>query len=145
MNNNEDKNWAEMYRSWAKIGNDHHWPSETLVRMMKGNFIPNLDKDYRGKKVLDVGCGNGNNLIFLSTLGLELYGTEIQQSICDDTMKNLKNVNFECDVKVGNNRNLPYPDDYFEYLVINVRILLVDILCLSQTLIIIRLIVKHSR
>jgi 2-polyprenyl-3-methyl-5-hydroxy-6-metoxy-1,4-benzoquinol methylase len=89
MNYNEEKSWMKMYRHLAKSGDDHQWPSETLVRIMKGNFIPNINLDYSGKKVLDVGCGNGNNLLFLGSLGLKLFGTEIEQSICDDTMKRL--------------------------------------------------------
>jgi hypothetical protein len=35
MNYNEEKSWMKMYRNLAKSGDDHQWPSETLVRIMK--------------------------------------------------------------------------------------------------------------
>ena len=44
------------------------WPSETLVRSLKGSYIDGIDKKYKGKRVLDIGFGDGGNLFFLDTL-----------------------------------------------------------------------------
>ena len=64
--------WASEYIRATAEGTQLTWPSETLVRLFKGNYVPGLKKDYAGKKVIDVGFGNGNNLIFLASLGLHL-------------------------------------------------------------------------
>jgi len=39
--------WGNFY-SESDLNLQH--PSESLVRMMKGNYVPGLDKDYSGKK-----------------------------------------------------------------------------------------------
>ncbi len=81
MSSTSLNNWTAYYRQTSATGTDLMWPSETLVRLFKGNYVPGLEKDYAGKKVLDVGCGQENNLLFLASLGLELYGTEVSQEV----------------------------------------------------------------
>jgi len=111
------KSWADVYRLYADSGTGLAWPSETLVRMLKGEYVPGLPDDYRGKKVLDVGFGTGNNLAFLGSLGMRLCGTEIDQSICDTTADTLSGLGFECDLRVGSNTQIPFEDESFDYLV----------------------------
>jgi ubiquinone/menaquinone biosynthesis C-methylase UbiE len=109
--------WAEAYKKAAADGSELMWPSETLVRMFKGSYIPGLDRNYAGRKVLDIGFGNGNNLIFLATLGLELHGTEVHPDVCEQTRARLARIGYAADLKVGTNRNLPYADNTFDALV----------------------------
>jgi len=93
------------------------WPSENLVRMFMGSYIPDLDMRYRGRSVLDVGCGNGNNLIFLGTLGLRLFGTEVAEGLVKQTVSDLAVRGLDASIQVGTNRDLPFPDSSFDYLV----------------------------
>jgi ubiquinone/menaquinone biosynthesis C-methylase UbiE len=109
--------WAETYRIFADQGNELMWPSETMVRLFKGNYIPGLNKDYNNKKILDIGFGNGNSLIFLATLGLRLHGTEVHEDICDMVRQKLAKVNINADLRVGTNRGLPFADSEFDFLV----------------------------
>jgi 2-polyprenyl-3-methyl-5-hydroxy-6-metoxy-1,4-benzoquinol methylase len=56
----------------------------TVVRY-SGNLKPRFNKEYRftllgdlrGKRVLDVGCGEGSNAVLLATLGAEVTGIDI--------------------------------------------------------------------
>ncbi len=73
-------------------------------------------RDFVGQKVLDVGFGNGNNLLFLGSLGLELYGTEVDQEICTAVAKKLSSYQLDVVAKVGTNRQLPFDDDTFDFL-----------------------------
>lgn len=109
--------WAKEYKDSEIRGIGLTWPSETLVRLFKGDYIPDLKKDYRGKKVLDVGFGNGNNLFFLGTLGLELYGTEVHKDIVDLVSQKLKRFGHQTHLKIGTNRELPFNDNEFDFLV----------------------------
>jgi ubiquinone/menaquinone biosynthesis C-methylase UbiE len=93
------------------------WPSETLVRLFKGNYVLGLEKDYTGKKIIDIGFGGGNNLIFLASLGLSLYGTEVREEICETVRKKLARLDYEADLRVGTNRQLPFQDNEFDFLV----------------------------
>jgi SAM-dependent methyltransferase len=109
-----NKRWAAEYDS----GKIQAWPSENLVRMMQGSYIPELEKDYEGKKVLDIGCGSGNNLFFLGSLGMKLYGTEVDSAIVSQTRDSISVNRFEStNIEVGFNRSLPFPSNEFDYLV----------------------------
>lgn len=109
--------WVEEYKKLASDDSEGMWPSETLIRLFKGDYIPGLNKDYVGKKVLDVSFGIGNNLIFLASLGLSLGGTEVHEDICRMISAKLLRLGYETDLRVGTNRCLPFPDNEFEFLV----------------------------
>ena len=109
--------WTEFYQSAVKDGIELLWPSETLVRLFKGNYIPGMDKQYAGRRVLDVGLGAGQNLTFLGSLGLELFGTEVSEGICNIAKQKLLKLGHRPDLRVGTNRSLPFPDNYFDFLV----------------------------
>lgn len=111
------KTWTSIHKAESEKGANLMWPSETLVRLFKGSYVPSSDKNYNGKKVLDIGFGNGNNLCFLSTLGLSLYGTEVSEEICEITRKTMAQLGSNCNLQVGTNRNLPFSDNEFDYLV----------------------------
>ncbi|MFC1510863.1 class I SAM-dependent methyltransferase [Candidatus Margulisiibacteriota bacterium] len=108
----------KLSKKLTKEKRDFGYPSETLIRLMKGNYIEGLDKDYHGKKVLDVGFGWGNNLPFLHSLGLDVYGTEITKEMVSDVRKLMKKGNINCDLKCGTNISIPFKDSYFDYLVL---------------------------
>ena len=108
--------WAAARRRFAVDGTKSMWPSETPVRLFKGDYIPGLNRDYAGKKVVDVGFGNGNNLMFPGSLGLSLYGTELREEICGMVGKKLEQLGYEADLQAGTNRQLPFPDNGFGFL-----------------------------
>lgn len=109
--------WATNYRKWATEGSGLMWPSETLVRLIKGEYIPRLGKTFDGRKVIDIGFGHGNNLIFLGSVGLCLHGTEVRDEICQIVRAKLAHLGYEADLRVGTNRRLPFPDNEFDFLV----------------------------
>jgi len=106
--------WAKAYVSFSQ---DQMWPNETLIRLFKGKYVTNLSKDFKNKTVLDIGFGNGNNLIFLKSLGLNISGTEVHPDICKLVTDKLKTMNFQSNLKVGTNKNLPFEDNQFDFLV----------------------------
>jgi SAM-dependent methyltransferase len=60
-------------------------------------------------KMLDIGCGNGKNMIFRKDL--DFYGidsSEKQVEICKN-----KNLN----VQIANMKKLPFVDDFFDYMI----------------------------
>ncbi|MBN1902439.1 class I SAM-dependent methyltransferase [Candidatus Sumerlaeota bacterium] len=120
MGNKKNKafdNWTKAYRETIGSPKDLNWPPTPLIRMFKGNYIPGIKKDYKGKKVLDIGCGTGNNMIFFKSLGLKLYGTEVTDEICRITRDKMSPFGINPDIRTGTNRNIPFDDDYFDYLV----------------------------
>lgn len=111
------KDWEEVYKKYNKNSEGYLWPSETLIRLLKGNYVANLNKEYRNKRVLDIGFGNGNNLVLLSTLKMKVYGIEVTDDICEITENKLQNLGYDVNLKKGSNRNIPYNNNFFDYIV----------------------------
>lgn len=73
--------------------------------------------EYQGKSILDVGFGNGNNIMFFASLGMKVSGVEIHQDICDSANKKFSRIGIEVDLQVGTNQDLPFDDNTFDLLV----------------------------
>jgi len=69
-----------------------------------------------GSRVLDVGCGDGELLRFLSeTKGVDARGVEIsQKGVNDCVAKGLSVIQGDADVDLGD-----YPDDGFDYVILS--------------------------
>lgn len=116
MTDNAFDKWAAFYSKAISEGSELMWPSETLVRLFKGSYVPGLTKNYQGRNVIEVGFGNGNNLIFLASLGLSLSGTEVDDKICQTVQSKMNRLGYEADLRVGDNRHLPFSDNRFDFL-----------------------------
>lgn len=95
---------------------EHVYPVEFVVRAFLGNYPGHkTDKSsYPGKRVLDIGFGDGRNMPLLNNLGMQVSGSEISQEICDLTQARMKTLGIEADLKVGRNQSLPWPDGLFD-------------------------------
>ena len=96
---------------------DLFYPAEMMIRIFKGIY-PNLDldKNFEGKNICDLSCGDGRHLIFFDSLGMNVFGTEITELIVNVIKENLKATNVSGTVKVGQNGNIPFEDGLFDYL-----------------------------
>jgi SAM-dependent methyltransferase len=108
------KEWEEYYKSLNSL----MIPNEYVVRAFMGNY-PDLSipKNFIGKKVCDISCGDGRNLIFLKKIGLHLYGTEVTDEIVKKTILNLEShpENISADIRVGFNSRIPFPNNMFDF------------------------------
>ena len=107
----------EKYDDFYRARNpDHVYPVEFVVRALLGNYPRHkTDKtSYPGRRVLDLGFGDGRNMPLLHNLGMQVSGVEISQEICDLTQTRMKSLGIEVDLKVGRNHNIPYSDAFFD-------------------------------
>ena len=114
MSSREFKVWEKNITS-RKI--PPSFPSETLVRLIKGNFLKRKIKLKKNSKIVEVGCGFGNNLLVFKDIGCKLYGTEVTSKTCKVPYKNLLNNGLISTIKPGTNRKLPFPSNYFNLLI----------------------------
>lgn len=118
MMNNEN---YDAKKEWTKsILNRHEtmYPSEYVIRIFKGNY-PKLklnEKSFLNKKICDIGCGDGRNLVFLYNCGFDIYGTEIASEIVEKTKSSLKKLNINANIKIGTNDSIKFTDNFFDYL-----------------------------
>ena len=117
MSENADERWAQFYSRKTGQGAVATWPNESLVRFFKGQYFPWFKKSYAGMKIIDVGFGSANNLMFFGTLGMQLHGVEVHADICELFMERLARTGYSADLKAGTNREIPFPDEQFDYLV----------------------------
>lgn len=107
--------WSRSYQE--DDGTALVWPSETLVRLLRGPYVRGFDREHNGRRAIEVGFGSGNNLRFLASLGLDLAGTEVSGEICDVVGSKLHAAGINADLRVGTNTSIPFPNGAFDYLV----------------------------
>jgi SAM-dependent methyltransferase len=115
MLDNVKKSYTEFH---LRKKSTHLYPTEWVIRTMLGDY-PELKYDrskYKGGKILDLGCGDGRNMPLLKNCGLEIHGVEITQEIVDMVNGSLANIGIDADLRVGSNTNIPFEDNYFDYL-----------------------------
>jgi SAM-dependent methyltransferase len=111
------QSWSNAHKHFSNSGQELVYPSETLIRLFRGNYITGEVPELNGKKILDVGFGGANNTALFASLGMEAHGVEIHQDICDLAERKMKSIGHKVDFKVGSNQSLPYSDGYFDYIV----------------------------
>ena len=70
------KNKVKNY--WKKLDNEKNYtvPNETIFRLLShGKF------NFKNKKILDIGIGDGANLLEFYKRGAEIYGTDIREGM----------------------------------------------------------------
>jgi len=106
--------WNTYYKSLTE---SYLFPNEYVVRSFLGRY-PNLDLDrnYLGKRVCDISCGDGRNMTALHKFGFEVYGSEVSDDICQITTKKLQLAGVTATIRTGTNRSLPFSDAMFDYI-----------------------------
>ncbi len=74
-------------------------------------FFRNLFKKHQVKYVLDCACGTGHELILFSSLGCEVQGTDLSDSMLEQAQKNLSEANLQIPLKKIDFR---YLDEHFK-------------------------------
>ena len=94
------------------------YPNEYVVRVFLGAYPDlSLDKNYSGKKILDLGMGDGRNLRFMAEKGFDVHGVEISEKICSHVKSSMDKLGMKAHIKVGKNDSIPFDNSYFDYIV----------------------------
>lgn len=103
--------WTKLYSK--KKG--YTWRKEPTPYLKKKTA---LLKKRKVKKILDIGCGDGRNLIYLSKKGFLVTGLEIDKSILEKCMRMADKEKAKNYVLVeGVAEKLPFPDSHFDAIV----------------------------
>ena len=113
----EKKNFKVYNSVYDCMDDAHEFPNVNLVRLEKW-FL----KGGKNSKVLDHGFGYGENLIFLSSKGYNVYGTEISKKVIsflrNKIKKNkIKNKELKLTYIKPNMKKLPYKNNYFDFII----------------------------
>ncbi len=103
-----DKGWDKLFSEveWGK------YPSEELIRFIARNFYKSAKRSEI--KILEVGCGTGANIWFLSKEGFSAYGIDGSEVAIQKAQTYLQKEDLTADLIVGDAMDLPYADSYFD-------------------------------
>lgn len=93
------------------------YPNEELCRFFGRNFFqikPNLRKNI---KILETGCGMGNNLRMISEEGFSTFGIDISEEAIRLSKKLFKKKRLKCNFKVGDFSQTKYINNFFDCVV----------------------------
>lgn len=121
MSHHQAKQWEVFNEGQAK---KHYpqWPNEAMVKLIFGDYLNNKIALKEQARILDIGCGFGNNLLPFLVRGYDCYGTEVTAPMAAQTALLLKERGFTADVREGSNRSLPFESDFFD-LVLSINVI----------------------
>ena len=108
-------NWSNYYTN-KEVIIPPTYPSESMLRIIFGQYLNNPINLSANSKVLDVGCGRGNNLVPFIDRGYECYGVEVTQEAADSITTALSKQGYNINIKEGTNTSIPYSDNTFDLL-----------------------------
>ncbi len=111
-----DSNWSKFHQNKSKT-NYPTWPNEVMVKTLFGSYLADRVKLESGMKVLDIGCGFGNNLLPFLNMGCDCYGVEVTSDIAELTQGILKERGYSATIKQGKNSALPFENGFFDLIV----------------------------
>lgn len=110
-----DKKWEDFYLE-GSVSSYPRWPLEAMVKTVFGGYLRERIVLPDRAKVLDVGCGVGNNLLPFLDRGHEGYGTEVTEAIAAAGERQLADRGFRATIRQGRNRHIPFDSGQFDLL-----------------------------
>ena len=105
--------WEERYTKRAVV---NRYPHDDVVSFMLRNYKENK----KNIKVLDLGCGTGNNLIFLAKEGYEYYGIDYSRSAIDIIPETFDYFSLRLKknrLHSASFKDLPFEDNFFDVII----------------------------
>ena len=85
-------------------------------RYEKLNYLSMLVNfpSYRGKKILEIGCGAGVDLVRFARAGAEVIGIDLSSTSIELARKNIEQNGLTADLYVMNGESMQFPDHSFD-------------------------------
>ncbi len=99
---------ANLYENWFQS------PKGRAMDQWMETAIRNLLKPRPRERVLDIGCGHGNNLLFFDKLGLDITGVDASPYMINRAKERLAH---RCTLKQGLAEDLPFDDNAFDLVI----------------------------
>lgn len=85
-------------------------------RYEKLNYLPRVVdfSAFSGKKILEIGCGIGTDLVRFARGGAVVTGVDLSETAVDLASQNFRLNDLKADLRVGNGESLEFPDNTFD-------------------------------
>jgi SAM-dependent methyltransferase len=105
-----DPVWEEIYHQGRQV---NRYPFDQIVAFV--NRHQPKEKPRSETRVLEVGCGAGNNLWFAAREGFQVAGIDGSQSAIDYARTRFRSDGLSGDLRVGDFVTLPWQDGSFDF------------------------------
>ncbi len=105
-----DPIWNDIYDKGHQL---NKYPYSSIVSFLFSEAKP-LQSDGSQTKLLEIGCGAGNNLWFAAREGFDVTGLDASQSALDFAQKRFKEDGLQGKFDFGDFTELPYEDQKFD-------------------------------
>lgn len=109
-----DDSWERNI--YARTKHQNRYPFGELVPHVLRLYGPRLAEGER-PRVLELGSGCGNNLVFFAREGFEVHGIEGSASACEAARSLLGRESLSAQVSNADFIRIPYPDEHFDLIV----------------------------
>jgi len=96
---------AKLFQSWYQSSQ-----GKAMDEAINKSILTLLEPQ-RGERVLDIGCGEGNHLLYLGSLGLDINGIDASPYMISRARERLGD---RCTLKTGVAEDLPFDDNEFD-------------------------------
>ncbi len=100
--------WEDKYAS----GHTVRYPYDSIVTFVLRNAPREVPRNE--VRILEVGCGTGNNVWFVAREGFDAYGIDGSKSAIEFARNYLQKEGLEADLKDGNFSSLPWENSFFD-------------------------------
>ena len=107
-----DENWESSVYSRGKQFNSY--PFDILVSIAARKFFHLPMKERKKIRVLDLGCGAGNNAKFFAENGLSVFGIDGSRTAIDICKKRFKQWKLKAEFLQGDFLELPFENNFFD-------------------------------
>jgi 2-polyprenyl-3-methyl-5-hydroxy-6-metoxy-1,4-benzoquinol methylase len=98
--------WEDIFEEQGRVFTKPHQDMERVVQVFH---------EYHVKRVLDVGCGSGRHLVYLSKKGFETYGFDVSQVAISLAHEWLQEEGLHATIiKHQMEESFPYEDSFFD-------------------------------
>jgi SAM-dependent methyltransferase len=99
---------TEVYARGRQI---NRWPhTEVVSRVLRAT----ADQDRQAIRILELGCGTGNNLRFLAEEGFHANGIDASSTAVEKARQLLEATGLTAEIEIGDLSALPWPDAHFD-------------------------------
>jgi SAM-dependent methyltransferase len=108
--------WEDIYKKelrgiWYPILGVIRFTARYLKRKI-GIDLYEPKKEFN--RIIDLGCGNGNHVVFFAEQGFEVSGLDLSEEAIEIAKAWLKKRNLKADLRTGDIETIPYPDQSFD-------------------------------
>jgi SAM-dependent methyltransferase len=98
--------WDRIFKERGRVFTEPHTDIDRIAKLIK---------DRNGVRVLDLGCGTGRHIVYLSKLGFDVWGFDASPMAVTMTKEWLAEENLKANLQKHQMEDVfPYEDDFFD-------------------------------